>query len=299
MSRTAELARSGSGTGDLMALVAAVGFSMKAILAKLAFRYGVDPTTLLAMRLLGAAPLFGLVLWRQGPVPLQRRDLWALLGLGLLGYHAAALLDFLGLIYISAGLERLVLYVHPTLVVLLGALWRRERVRGVEIASLLVCYLGLGVAVAADLRVGEPRQVAIGVALVLGSALCYAVYLLGADQLGRRLGMQRISAASNIVSALTLGTQVALTRPVGAVLDWPAPVWGLLVALVSVSTLLPVLLLASAIGRVGPGRAATVGMVGPVAAALLGWALLGEPLSLMQLVGGAIVVLGLWLARTR
>lgn len=285
--------------GDAMAFVAAVAFSMKAILAKMAFRYGVDPTTLLAARMLGAAPFFGLVLWRLGPAPLRRGDLWALLGLGLLGYHAAALLDFLGLQHISAGLERLVLYVHPTLVVLIGALARRERVRRIELVSLAVCYAGLSVAVAADLRFGRPEDVARGVALVVASALCYAIYLVAGDHLGRRLGMRRISAASSIISAFTLGAQTALTRPVGEVLSWPAPVWGLWAALVGVSTLLPVLLLAGAITRVGPGRAATVGMVGPVAAALLGWAILGEPLSALQLVGGLIVLLGLWLARTR
>lgn len=284
--------------GLLLALGAAVAFSMKSVLARMAYAEGATPVPLLTARLLLAAPFFALVALRGGDGPLPRQELGRLVLLGLLGYYLAALLDFLGLQHISAGLARLVLYVHPTFVVLIGAALRRRAVPLRQLGSMGVCYLGLAMAVSADLSLGDPHEVALGVALVLGGALSYALYLLGTEALAPRVGALRTGAVAALVSAGALALQAGMTGGFHELRAWTGEVWRIALALALLSTVLPVLLLAAAIARVGPARAATVGMIGPFAAALLGWALLGEPITALQVGGGAVVVAGLaWGAR--
>ena len=169
--------------GLLCAVLAAVGFSFKAILVKLAYRYGVDAETLLALRMAFSLPFFlvlGAIGARRAPARLTRRDGAWLGGLGLFGYCLASYLDFLGLQYPSAALERLILFVYPTLVVLLSALWLSQPLTQRMLGALALCYAGIALAVAHDLRLaGTARDLALGGVLVFGSALAYALYLLG------------------------------------------------------------------------------------------------------------------------
>lgn len=286
--------------GELLAVGAAVAFSFKAILVKLAMGYGVDPIVVLAMRMMLAAPLFGLVLLAMGPPDSKPtwRDGARLVGLGLLGFYASALLDFEGLRYLSAGLERIVLYAHPTFVVLLGAAWHGRRPSGRALGAIGVAWLGLLLAASGDLRPGAEGDVLTGVGLVLGCAVTYAGYLLALDGYGPRLGLLRVASAANIVAAVALGVHLGVVAP-DALVSVPTPVWGLVGFMAVASTVLPALMLAAAISRVGSERASTLGMVGPIAATLLGWLILDEPLSAAQLAGGAVVVLGVSLGRKR
>jgi drug/metabolite transporter (DMT)-like permease len=287
---------SGPGQGELLAFGAAVAFSMKAIFVKLAFAVGADPIALLAVRMVIALPIFLVIAWKTAPGWPSRRDAGALLALGLLGYHAAAALDFAGLRYVSAGLERVVLYVHPTLVVLFAAALQGRKPGLKELAGIAIAWSGLALAVGGDIRFGETGDVAKGVGLVLGCAVAYAGYLLGAESLGRRLGAVHTASVATATSALTLSLQVALTQP-GDVLSLSREAVGYAAVLALVSTVLPVLLLAAAILKVGPARASTIGMIGPTLAAILGWAILGEPLTWLHLAGGIVVAVGVALAR--
>lgn len=283
-------------TGELLAFAAAAAFSMKAILVKLALAHGADPIALLAVRMAWAAPIFVAIAWRARPTAWTWRDAAQIAGLGLLGYHAAAALDFAGLAYVGAGLERVVLYVHPTLVLLFGAAWHRRSVDRRELLGVAIAWSGLVLAVGGDLRAGAPADVLTGVGLVFACAVTYAVYLLGAESVGQRLGTVFVAATATATSAVSLGVQVALLQR-DDVWAMPAPAVGYAALIALVSTALPVVLLAAAIERIGPGRASTVGMVGPTLAALLGWAILGEPLTAAQLAGGVIVAAGVASAR--
>jgi drug/metabolite transporter (DMT)-like permease len=282
--------------GELLAFAAATAFSTKAVLVKVALADGADPIALLAVRMALAAPIFAAIAWRTSPGRPSARDVGATVALGVLGYHAAAALDFAGLAYVSAGLERVVLYVHPTLVVLFTAALARSWPSPRELAGIGVAWLGLVVAVAGDLRGGATGDIVTGVGLVLGCAFCYAGYLMGADRVGKQRGTVHTAAAATAVSALTLGAQVALTRADRvAAMSWSSI--GIAAVIAVVSTVLPVTLLAWAIVRIGPSRASALGMVGPTMAAVLGWLVLGEPLTLLNLIGGAIVVVGVAVAR--
>src|SRR5271155_2840767 len=181
MPRGAERAAPGRTLGILFAALGALGFACKAILVKIAYGLGADPITLLALRMLYALPCFivmGLVAQYGATAPLRRADYSALLGLGLIGYYASSYLDFLGLQYVSASLERVILFVYPTLVVLIGAWLRRRAPSRPVLAGVIFCYAGVVTTFLNHLQRGA-GQVAIGGALVFASAVCFAVYLLG------------------------------------------------------------------------------------------------------------------------
>ena len=281
--------------GLLCAVLAAVGFSFKAILVKRAYRYGVDAETLLALRLAFSLPFFLGMAWigvGRAASPLTPRDWGWLFGLGLLGYYLASYLDFLGLQYLSAALERLILFVYPTLVVLFSALWLGQPLTRPVLGALALCYAGIALAVAHDLRLtGTAQDLALGGSLVFGSALSYALYLLGSGRVVGRLGAVRVTAfASLIACGLGIG-QFLLLRPLAALVQ-PGPVYALALAMALFSTVLPVWAVAEAIRRLGPGPVALTGSLGPVVTLLLAWFLLDETLGIAQLIGAALVIMG-------
>lgn len=178
-------------TGATLCAVAAVAFSGKAVIIKLAYRHGVDALTLLALRMLFSAPLFVALAWwsgrRREAQPLARKDLLAIAGLGLVGYYLSSYFDFLGLQYITASLERLVLFLYPTFVLLLSALLFGRRITARDVPAFALSYVGIAVVVLNDLRT-QPGSAATGSLWVLGSALLYATYLIGSGRLVGRVG---------------------------------------------------------------------------------------------------------------
>jgi drug/metabolite transporter (DMT)-like permease len=255
----------------------------------------VDAETLLALRMAFSLPFFLGLAWigaRRAPVGLTWRDGAWLGGLGLFGYYLASYLDFLGLHYISAALERLILFVYPTLVVLLSALWLGQPLTRRALGALALCYAGIALAVAHDLRLaGTARDLALGGVLVFGSALSYALYLLGSGQVVGRIGAVRVTAFASIVACLLALGQFPLLRPLAALVQ-PGPVYALALAMALFSTVLPVWGVAEAIRRLGPGPVALTGSLGPIVTLLLAWLLLDEALGVAQLTGAALVIAG-------
>jgi drug/metabolite transporter (DMT)-like permease len=284
-------------TGTLFALLAAVGFSFKAILVKLAYAWhAVDAITLLALRMLFALPFFAALAWYGSDrPPLAARDWLQLAWLGLTGYYLASILDFWGLAYINAGLERLILFTYPTLVVVIGAWLGRRRVARREHAALALSYAGIALAFANDLHLAHDRAaLAIGSALVFGSAVAYALYLLASGGAIARLGARRTAAYAMLISTLFVLLHFAATQPLAA-LRQPMSIYGLALAMALLSTVLPSLLLAEAIKRIGAGRVALIGSTGPIITIYLGVVLLGEPATPIQLLGAGLVLGGVLL----
>ncbi len=279
--------------GLTCATFGALGFSFKAIFIKAAYTYGVDAETLLALRMGYALPFFiamGLYVARREPMVITRRDKLILFVLGVLGYYAASYLDFLGLHYISAALERLILFLYPTLVLLLSAAFLHKPIRRAMLLPLAICYVGIALAVSHDLDIGG-ASVVIGCALVFASSLAYAAYLMLSGEVVRRLGSTRVTAlATGVACALSLG-QFVVMRPIGN-LAQPWQVHALSMAMAIFSTVLPIWLLSEAIRRLGAGPASMVGTLGPVFTILLAALLLHEPLGAMQIVGAALVIFG-------
>ena len=281
--------------GVLLALAGAMAFSGKAIIVKLAYRYGVDAVTVIMYRMLFALPIFLAMSWwaSRGQAPLARRDWLGVLGLGVTGYYLASFLDFLGLQYVTASLERLILYLNPTLVLLLAWLLHRRRWRRVQLAGMAVSYAGVLLVFGHEVRL-EGSNVALGTLLVFLSAVSYAVYLVYSGQLVQRLGSLRLVGLATSVACVLCILQFLLLRPVSVALDVaPQVIWlSLLNALAC--TAVPVLLVMMAVERVGAAVTAQTGMVGPVSTILMGVWLLGEPFTAWTAAGTVLVIAGIF-----
>ncbi|HVJ17323.1 MAG TPA: DMT family transporter [Polyangiaceae bacterium] len=275
-----------------MVLLSSIAFSAKAVMAKLAYRHGVDALTVLALRMAFALPFYVAVLAvraRREARPLTRRELWLLLGLGLLGYYLASLFDFLGLEHISAGLERLILFTYPTLVVLFELALFKKRLTRVQLLALVVTYVGIAVVFQSEIaHAGD--NVPLGAALVFAGAVTYAGYLVGGGQLIPRIGAERFTAWALTISSVAVLAHALLSGR--TLLGLPGPVYELGLWLALVATVLPTFLLAEGIRRIGPGPAAITGTLGPVSTIALAHVFLGEPILVLQVAGAALVLAG-------
>lgn len=279
--------------GLAFAIVGAIAFSGKAILAKLMYRHGVDAVMVLFWRMAFALPFF-LVMARhagRGKPPLDGRDLRQILLLGFFGYYLASYLDFLGLQYVSASLERLILYLNPTLVLLIGWFWHGRKVGRGQIIALVVSYLGVVLAFAHEVRFDGLRT-AIGGALVFGSALSYAIYLSGSQAAVQRLGSLRLVGWASSVACLLCIVQGFVLKTPAELGATPGPVLGWSMLNATVCTVVPMLLVMMGIERLGSTTAAQVGMVGPVSTVLMGVWVLGEPFTLWMALGTGLVMTG-------
>lgn len=281
---------------------AAICFSAKAIMIKLAFaHYHVDPLTLLFLRMTFALPFFIVIplLYRrpENTTPLLPADYLKLAGLGILGYYASSLLDFLGLQYVTAGLERLILFVYPTLVVLISWLIYRKPIGVREIAALLLTYVGIAVVFAHDAIRSQPN-ILKGALLIFGSAFTYAIYLIGSGRLIPRFGTIRFTAYAMMVSAGAVILHYLLTVT-PSVTDLPAGLFGFGLALAIISTVIPTFLVSAGIKAIGASRAAIVASVGPIATIVLGYFFLHEPITLYEVAGTALVLTGVLLVSSR
>jgi drug/metabolite transporter (DMT)-like permease len=283
-----------------LAAAGSVAFSAKAIIVKLAYRHDVDAVTLIMYRMLFALPLFVALAWwaGRGKPPLARRDLGVVAGLGFSGYYLASFLDFAGLQYVTASLERLILYLNPTIVLLLGWLLFRQRVTVRQVLALAVSYAGVLLVFSHELQLAGIDG-ALGAALVFGSALSYAVYLVYSGKEVRRLGALRLTGwATSVASGLCIA-QFLWLRPLSAALVAPEVVW-LSLLNATLCTFAPVLMVMMAIERIGATLTAQTGMIGPLSTIVMGVLILGEPMNTWIVAGTVLVLLGVWLlARAR
>lgn len=278
----------------LMGGLGAIAFSGKAIIVKLSYRYGVDAVTVIMYRMLFALPLFVAASWwaGRGKPPLTWRDWRMLAALGFSGFYLASFLDFVGLQYISASLERLILYLNPTLVLLLGLVWFRKSVTARQCVALAISYSGIALVFGRDLTI-EGQHVALGAALVFASAIAYAVYLVFSGEEVRRIGALRLTGIATSIAAVLCVAQFFVLRPVSAMVV-QAPVLWLAVLNATLCTFCPVLLVMLAIERVGAAVASQLGMIGPLATIFMSVWILDEPFTSWMAAGTALVLAGMW-----
>ncbi len=285
--------------GALMVMAAAITVSSKAIIVKLAYAvYPVDAATLIALRMSFAMPFF-LALWWWGSAnnqraALTRRDSVNIGLLGVIGGYGPMWLDFAGLAYVSAGLERIVLFLYPTMVVLMSAWLFRQRIGKREVFALVASYLGVGLVVGHDLTLlkSGAGDTLLGVGLVFASALTYAGYLVYSGRLIPRLGSTLFTAYTMLTATVASGVHFSVTHDVGVLLQMPARIYWLSLLMAVVATVLPAVLLNAGIHRLGSNQASLISSIGPVSTILLAWVFLGEDITLLQLAGTGLVMLG-------
>ena len=288
-------------TGLLCAVIGSIAFSGKSIIIKLAYRYGVDAVTLLMFRMLFSLPVFLLLAWwgGRGKAALTRRDWLGVTALAFVGYYLGSFLDFAGLQYITASLGRLIMYLNPTLVLLLGMLFLGKRVRWQQVVAIGVSYSGIALVFGHELATTTAGKawsdIGLGGALVFASALSYAVYLLFSAELVKRLGSMRLVGLATSMACLMCITQFAILRPISAATSVAPEVIGLSVLNASLCTVFPVLLVMMAIERIGPAITSQIGMIGPIATLFMGIALLDEPLTGWVIAGTLLVLAGIYL----
>lgn len=286
------------------AVLGVFGFSLKGIFIKLAYAdYPVDPLTLLALRMLYSAPFYAAMAWwasrRPGIAAISRADKGRLWWFGFIGYYVASLADFMGLQYITASLERLLMFLYPTIVVILSALLLRKPVTRRSVLALVLSYAGVAVVVWQDVRLsGDASGTLLGGGLVLASAALYALYLVQAGAVIARLTSLRFISWAMLASTVFVLAQFAATRPLAA-LAVPAYVHAMSLAMAIFATVLPTWLIAESVHRMGANASSLVGALGPISTAALGSVVLGERFGGLQVVGGALVLAGVLLVTLR
>ncbi|MDQ2141072.1 DMT family transporter [Alcaligenaceae bacterium C4P045] len=291
-------------TGFALAMLGAVLFSAKAVVVKLTYRYGIDAVTLIAFRMLFALPFFALIAWQQSRLAargqlqkLSWRDGCQVVVLGLIGYYLSSFLDFLGLRYITASLERLILFLSPTFVLLLSAVVLKRAISRQQWWAMVLSYAGVVLVFWRDLSLGGDA-VLLGSFFVLCSAVSYAVYLIASGELIKRVGATRLVAYAMSVSSIACILQFLVVHPVN-VLVQPMGVYGLSFIHGTLNTVLPVFMIMWAVERVGAPLAAQLGMIGPVSVLFLAAWLLDEPITLLQLAGTALVLIGIFVLTSK
>ena len=287
--------------GIAFALAGTVSFAFRPVLIKLAYAetaaaHPISATTLLFLRMTLSLPFFlAMAWWFRSGGPIARRDWLGIVALGFLGYYLASLLDFIGLQHVSAGVGRLIMFLYPTLVVILSAVFLKKNPAAKELAALAITYTGIALVLASQISSApENRAFVFGALLIFASAMCYAIYLVTGSQLVKRVGSVRFTAYTMIVSTAPAIVQFFVVETPAA-LELPAKLWWIAIALATVCTVLPVFLVAEALKRIGANHFALIGALGPVTTVLADFLLLDGALTVTQLLGGGLVISGVLL----
>lgn len=281
-------------TGFVLAGLGAVLFSAKAIVAKLLYLHGVDALDVIGFRMLLALPFFAAVALFQARrarlgliARLGWRDGVRIFILGFIGYYLSSFLDFLGLQYISAGLERLILFLAPTFVLLISAWFLGKAISSRQWLAMALAYAGVALVFWDDLSVAGDNVI-LGSACVLGAAFSYAMYLIGSGELIERVTATRLVAYAMTVSAGVTMAHFFLVKGLAG-LDQTWPVYGLSLIHATVNTVIPTFMIMWSVARIGAPLTAQLGLLGPVSILFLAWAFLGEPITVLQVVGTVLV----------
>lgn len=289
--------------GFALAAVGAILFSAKAVVAKLLYLEGANALEVIGFRMLLSLPIFAavaLVFMRrvragheQALSPLQRGQVVLL---GFIGYYLASYLDFLGLQYISASLERLILFLSPTFIILFTAVFLRRRIVAKQWLALLCAYAGVGMVFMQDLSFSGDN-VGLGALLVLGSSVSYSVYIVSSGELLKKIGSTRLVAYAMSVSSLFILLHFFVVE--GSQALWQShKVYALSLLHAWANTTVPTFMVMWAVERIGAPLTAQVGLVGPVSVLFLANAFLGEPITVLQLAGTGLVLWSMvWLRK--
>jgi drug/metabolite transporter (DMT)-like permease len=273
-------------------------FSAKAVIIKLMYQYHVDTFSVIALRMLLSAPVYitvAIVLARRkDDVPLTKKELLSVSGLGILSYYVSSMLDFWGLQYISAGVERLILFTYPTMVLAISAVLFKKKITPPQYIAMILTYIGVGIAYVAERGLGDQKNVVLGAALIFTCAITYSFFVVGTGELAKRFGSVKFTCYAVLAATVPCLLQ-SLVHDGMNIFNFPAEVYTLSIWLSIVATIIPTFMIVEGIRLVGAGNSGIIGFVGPVWTIFLANWLLNEPITLMQIVGTAIVLVGVFL----
>lgn len=283
-----------------LVFLGAIFFSSKAVLVKLAYRYEIDSISLLTLRMVFSLPIFLIIAWFSNKSkesvaqPLSLKDWFYILVLGIAGYYLASLFDFMGLQYVTASMERLILFVYPTLVLVISAIFLGKKIKGVQYGALALTYFGIVIAFLEGLAMDGQKDFIRGGILVFVSALTYAIYLIGSGNLLPRMGTLRYTSFTMSAACLTIIVHHGVVYQ-WDLFDFPAEVYWLSIVMAVFATVLPSFLISEGIRVIGSGNASIIGSIGPVSTIVLAYIFLGERLGWLQWLGTVFVIGGVLL----
>ncbi|TGL88154.1 DMT family transporter [Leptospira congkakensis] len=289
--------------GVVLVLVGALLFSAKAVVVKLTYQYEISAIGSLFFRMVFAFPFLAWMAWKaekeEGKTPLTKKDVISVIFMGVVGYYLASLFDFLGLKYISAGLERIILFIYPTLVVLLSFLFLKKKIHMREVFSLVLTYTGVFLAYGQDVQLGSAKDVSLGAFFILLSALTYAIYLMGSGSIIPKLGARKFTAWALIISSFAVYIHFAIFGSYSELFQ-PLSFYALAFVMGTVNTVVPAVFVSEGIKRVGSKTAAIVGSVGPMSTLFLAYWFLDEPITIVHSIGTLFVLTGVfWISNAK
>jgi drug/metabolite transporter (DMT)-like permease len=284
--------------GFLITIIGSILFSTKAILVKMAFRdTPMDALTLLMLRMTFSLPFYIGAVWlarQKGHTPLTSRQWMGVIGLGLFGYYLSSLFDFIGLQYVTAGLERLILFLYPTFAVFINAFVFKQPVVRTQKVALFLTYTGIAIAYIGELRIGDihNEHFFLGSFLIFLCSITYSVYIVGSGRLIPTVGATRFTAYAMLSS--TFGVFVHFTLGGGnlhKLQEAGTHIWyGILLAVVA--TVLPTFMLSNGMKRIGSNNVAIISAIGPVSTIIQAHFILGEKIFPAQIAGTLLVIVG-------
>lgn len=286
--------------GFAIALCGAILFSTKAIFVKLAFHSThTDAVTLLSLRMLFSLPFYLCIAFfasrKEGVSKLSLKQ-WFYIGLvGLLGYYFSSLFDFIGLQYVSAGLERLILFLYPTFSVLLNASVFKTRISRVQIIALLFTYAGIGLAYFGEFKIdtGNPNFF-YGSFMIFLCSITYSFYLVGTGRLVKKVGATRFTAYAMLFATLGIFLHYFSTKSISSFVFTPLLIsYGALLAIIA--TVIPSFMISNAMKKIGSNNVSIITGIGPVSTIIQAHYILGEKIFTEQILGTILVVIGVLL----
>jgi drug/metabolite transporter (DMT)-like permease len=280
--------------GIVFVFLGALCFSTKGIFAKLAFKYGVDGLQILTLRMLFSLPFYVVILMmeiRKTPLKIKQKDWTDIVILGLIGYYLAALFDFLGLQYVSASLERNIIFTYPTFVLIMSRIFFKRKITNIQIIAVLVCYIGILLAFYSDKTAYASSSLTKGTVFILLSSFTYALYLVRSDGLIRNIGTIRFTCISMIVSCIAVIINYIIVYGFD-IFSFPLPVYFLGIGVAIIATVLPSFLMTNGIRLIGSSNMAIIASVGPIATIFLSNFILHETISMLHITGTIFVLVG-------
>ncbi|NIJ46257.1 drug/metabolite transporter (DMT)-like permease [Wenyingzhuangia heitensis] len=280
--------------GILIALLAVFLFSSKAIIVKLVYQFDVPTIHVLLLRMLFAIPFYIAVLLakkKEKKEDLEKKHYVWLLLLGIIGYYVASFFDFYGLKYLTASLERIILFVYPTLVVLIGAVFLKTKITKQQIVAIVITYFGVFITFASELQIDHNENLFLGAAFIFISALTYASYLVGSGWLIPKFGTLRFTSLAMIIACSSVFIHYLITDRT-SVLNYPKEVYFYGITMAFFCTVLPSYLVSFAIQKLGSSKFAIIGSIGPVFTIALATLVLGENITFVQAIGVVVVIVG-------
>ncbi|GAA4271830.1 DMT family transporter [Aquimarina gracilis] len=286
--------------GIIFAITGIVLFSAKAVLVKLAYRYTISSEHLLLFRMLFSLPFYLVIAVfskRDTTVKTTYRDYLWIVFFGFIGYYLASYFDFLGLQYIKAGLERIILFLYPTLVIIISRIFLKDKISQRQLMAMMLTYIGVVITFWGEVRL-DSQNLYLGGFLIFLSALTYAIYIVGSGWLIPKFGVVVFTSYAMIVSSMCIILQYLIFDR-GDILGYPLELYIICLVMAVFSTIIPSYLVSASIAKIGASNFSIIASLGPFSTIILAYLFLDENLSLIQITGAGIVILGIYIVSSK